>query len=304
MGQSVVWSDSNLNLSWQAAFDAAARHRNFTKAAEELQLTQGAVSIQIRKLEQALDAALFERRGRHVVLTDEGLAYHPHVADALQALSVSTSRLFTGSRRNVVSIGCYSPTFASLWVMPRLRRLMADIPEAEISLTIDYQASGSRAARDDLVFTYEQAAGSAFLPLVRESLQAVCAPSYLAKHGENWGRGVLIETAGPRGTWPAWRAATGGQMQLDGRVLQVNSMAAALDLACTGAGAALVAHPFANEAIAAGELQEIQPGKRLPGKFHGLQAIDLEAARPLTKRVAAWLLQDAGQDIPAYLLQK
>ena len=90
-------------------------------------------------------------------------------------------------------------------------------------------------------------------------------------------------------------------MRLDGRVLQVNSMAAALDLARAGAGAALVAHPFANEAIGAGELLEIQPGKRLPGKFHGLQAIDLEAARPLTKRVAAWLLQEAGQSVPDYL---
>ncbi|MBE1285322.1 MAG: LysR family transcriptional regulator [Rhodobacteraceae bacterium] len=293
--------DSNPNLSWLTAFDAAARHRNFTKAADELGLTQGAISIQIRKLENALNTALFERRGRHVVLTDEGLAYHPHVSEALEALSASTARLFARNRRNVVTISCFSPTFASLWIAPRLPRLMADIPEVEINMMIDYQANGVRGDRDDLVFTYEQAASSTFIPLVQEHLMAVCAPSYLEQHKENWGRGILIELAGPRSTWSAWRAATGAQVKLDGRVLQVNAMTAALDLARAGSGAALIAQPFAKAALEAGELAEILPGKRLPGKFHGLSSGQLENARPLTKRVAGWLLHEGKQRIPDYL---
>ena len=293
--------DSNINLAWLSAFDAAARHLNFTKAADELGLTQGAISIQIRKLEEALNADLFERRGRHVVLTDEGHAYFPHVNEALESLSTTTTRMFSRQSRNVVSIRCYSPTFADHWIAPRLPTLMSDIPDLEVNLIIDYQASTRQAERDDIVISYEAAKSSTFIPLARETLIAACTPAYRDAVGEDWGQGVLIESAGPRVTWPAWRASTRYTGALDGRVIQTNSMGSTIQLAKMGIGVGLVALPFANAALAAGELVEIVPKKRLIGKTHGLSTVRLEKSRPLNKRVARWLLRDSGIDVPSYL---
>ena len=293
--------DSNINVSWLVAFDAAARHLNFTRAAAELGLSQGAVSIQIRKLETALGAALFERRGRHIVLTDEGHSYHPHVSEALDELFLTTSRLFTGSRRNVVTFSCYSPVFADRWIAPRIAGLMAEIPGVQIDITIDYQASGARGERDDLIFTSESYARPGFIPLVEERLIAVCAPSYFAEHGADWGRGRLIECIGPRDSWPGWRTATGAQLPLDGRLIRVYSMSAALRLAECGAGAALVARPFADAALATGALIDLLPGKSLQGNMHGLSLGQLSSARPITKLVAARLLREANREVPPFL---
>lgn len=294
--------DSNVNLAWLSAFDAAARHLNFTKAAEELGLSQGAISIQIRKLEHVLNASLFERRGRHVVLTDEGLAYHPHVREALEALSLTTSRMFSRQGRNVVTISCYSPTFSDHWITPRLPALIQEIPELELNLIVDYQASFGRSERNDLVITYESGEASAFVPLVQETLVAVCTPDYLSKFGPNWSRGVLIESAGPRVTWPMWRTAVRVDEPLDGRVVQVNALGSALRLARLGAGVALAALPYAAKDLETGTLVEVCPGKRLVDKIHGFSAPQLEMARPQVKRTARWLLESAGQPVPHYLL--
>ncbi|MBV7395766.1 LysR family transcriptional regulator [Mameliella sediminis] len=295
--------DSTLNLAWLAAFDSAARSLSFTKAAEELGLSQAAVSIQIKKLEQALGASLFERRGRHIVLTDEGYAYHPQVSEALSSLYGATSRLFTGARRGVVTISCYSPTFADHWIAPRIAHLMAEFPDLQFDLTVDYQAGGGRGERDDLIFSVASGAGggTGLLPLVRERLTAVCAPGYLDRHGSAWTEGTFIESVGSRETWSAWRSAVGEQVAFKGREIRVNSMSAAMRLAESGAGAALVSRAFITPQLKAGTLIELRPGKVLTGRIHGLAAANLPRARPIAKFVAARLLKMAGTEPPAYL---
>ncbi|WP_194287159.1 LysR family transcriptional regulator [Tritonibacter aquimaris] len=298
-----MWRESDLELSWLAAFDAAARHLNFTKAADELGLTQGAISVRIRKLEQALDAALFERRGRHVVLTDEGLAYHPHVADALNRLSLSTSRFFAQKGRRKITMSCYSPSFADLWLVPKLPALFSEFPDLEFSIVVDYQSSGARADRDDLIFSYENIGHAGIVPLVDEEITAVCSPEYLAQHGDGWLSQTLIEPQGPRLTWPAWRAAMGLGDTREGRVIQVNTMQAALRLARAGVGTALVASPFCDQYLRNNSLVTPPRARRLPGKMHGLSIRQLEGARPVVKRVARWLVDAAGQEIPTFLAQ-
>lgn len=296
--------DSNIKMAWLETFECAARTLSFTKAAEELGLSQGAVSIQIRNLEKALGAALFERRGRHIVLTDEGLAYAPQVSETLSTLHDTTSRLFTGSRRNVVAISCFSPTFADHWVAPRIPRLMAEYPELQFDITIDYQATGTRSAHDDLVFTVQSAVGPQLLPVVEEKLVAVCAPDYLAKHGERWMNGALIESVGSRESWMAWRTAFGEKQTGAGREIRVNSMSAALKLAENGAGAALVAQAFIRRQLAQGSLVELASGRAIPGRVHGLSTRSLSNMRPLARAVAASFLKDANRPIPQYLTEQ
>jgi LysR family glycine cleavage system transcriptional activator len=299
-----VRRDSNIKMAWLEAFESAARTLSFTKAAEELGLSQGAVSIQIRNLEKALGAALFERRGRHIVLTDEGLAYSPQVSETLATLHNTTSRLFTGSRRNVVAISCFSPTFADYWIAPRIPGLMATFPEVQFDITIDYQALGTRSAYDDLVFTVESAVGPQLLPMVEENLVAVCSPDYLAKHEDGWMDGALIESVGSRETWLAWKMAYGEQQTVAGREVRVNSMSAALKLAENGAGAALVARAFIGRQLAQGSLVELAPGRKIPGRVHGLSTRSLSNMRPLARAVAASFLKKANRPIPGYLTEQ
>jgi len=115
-------------MSWLATFEAAARHLNFTKAGAELGLTQGAVSQQIAKLERELEAPLFQRRGRRVFLTEVGEAYLHQLSGSLADIRSVTEDMFTRPEAERIRIACYSPTFAHLWLAPRLAALYADLP--------------------------------------------------------------------------------------------------------------------------------------------------------------------------------
>lgn len=112
---------------------------------------------------------------------------------------------------------------------------------------------------------------------------------------------MLIECSGPRMAWPQRCAATGISGPLDGRVVEGNSLAAAIRLARAGAGLSLAAKPFISEDLQKGALVETFPGKYLLGKMHGFAAQQLESARPIAKRVARWLLERSGHSIPSYL---
>lgn len=295
--------DSNINMAWLVAFESAARTLSFTKTAKELNLSQGAVSIQIRNLEKSLGAALFERRGRHIVLTDEGLSYFPEVNRALSSLRETTSRLFTGARRNVVTISCFSPTFADHWIAPKLNGLMSALPNVQIDMTIDYQASKTRNAGDDLVFAVGSGTGLKLYPIVKEHLIAVCAPSYHTQFGDNWMSGTLIESVGSRETWANWREATGGKKPSKARQIRVNSMSAALKMAIDGAGAALIAREFITDSLATGTLVELAGGKSIPGRVHGLALEDAAKIRPNVQAVATYFFDAVNRTCPADLFK-
>src|ERR1700680_2937294 len=110
-------------------FEAAARNLSFTKAAEELFITQSAVSRQIRTLEDHLGVALFDRRPRALALTDKGQELYRVATDVLERLQVATDHIKAQSQTRQISITT-TTGFASLWLIPRLQRftrLHADI---------------------------------------------------------------------------------------------------------------------------------------------------------------------------------
>lgn len=113
-------------------FDAAARHESFTAAAEELNMTQGAVSRQIKELEAQLDTLLFHREGRGVRLTGPGKALAPLIQSDLRRLrSTIGHAIASGSKREVLTISA-PPTFASRWLVPRLPAFRATHPDLEL----------------------------------------------------------------------------------------------------------------------------------------------------------------------------
>jgi LysR family glycine cleavage system transcriptional activator len=140
-------------LSWLRAFEASARHLSFTHAAQELNLTQAAISKQIKLLEHYLREPLFQRQPRSLVLTKVGAAYLPKVRDAFERLAAGTEEVF-GSRRTEM-LTCRA--FRVFWSVIRK------------SARGSFQASGLRGLRrrgSTLIFATAKANGPAFAATV------------------------------------------------------------------------------------------------------------------------------------------
>lgn len=118
------------------SFEAAARHRSFTLAAEELNVTQGAVSLQVRKLEEFLGRKLFTRLTRRVLLTDDGMEYYAVCRTILEDLEQATERLLARDGRNTLTINTI-PTVSVLWLMPRLADFASLHPHVEVRVVSD-----------------------------------------------------------------------------------------------------------------------------------------------------------------------
>ena len=106
-------------LNWLRAFEASARHLNFTQAAAELHMTQAAISQQIKGLESSLGYALFTRLPRGLSLTDAGKSYIPAVKEAIEKLAVATDEIFGQTRGKMLSIRV-NPVFYNAWLAPKL----------------------------------------------------------------------------------------------------------------------------------------------------------------------------------------
>ena len=115
------------------AFEAAARHESFSRAASELYVTHGAVSHQIRALEEELGQPLFERRGKRVVLTTNGRVYAERVRDALLQIADATRVLQAGNRDKRLTISTM-PSFAARWLTPRIGSFIERHPELDVEL--------------------------------------------------------------------------------------------------------------------------------------------------------------------------
>lgn len=116
------------------SFEAAARHESFTKAAQELSLTQGAICRQIASLEEFLGVELFRRSRRGVKLTEAGLSYSRRVATQLDAVERDTLSVMGQQGTNVIELAVV-PTFGTQWLLPRLKDFQQKHPEVTVNLT-------------------------------------------------------------------------------------------------------------------------------------------------------------------------
>lgn len=145
-------------LGWIRFFEAAARHQNFARAAEELHLTHGAISRQIRQLEDTLGVALFERRNRAVFLTEAGRTLYAAATQSMELLASTAERLRAPAANTALVLSC-EPTIAMRWLIPRLGRFSAAHPDIPLHLmaaggTVDFAAHGIDVAlrRNDFAF--------------------------------------------------------------------------------------------------------------------------------------------------------
>lgn len=162
------------------AFDAAARHLSFTKAADELSLTHGAISRAIRNLEERLGVRLFERGTRSVRLTTEGAAYAGEIGAALDRIGAATSLAMAPRSAGILNVST-SDGFAGRWLVPRLHRFHREHRDIDVRLS----TSGAHAdfIRDGIDIAIRYGAGGyegvASELLAEEEVAPVCSPQLL-----------------------------------------------------------------------------------------------------------------------------
>jgi len=198
------------SVSGLLAFESAARHGSITAAASELNLTQSAVSRQIRQLEDFLDVGLFQRIHQRVQLTSTGRAYLADVARILGDLSSATHRTVTGAGDASSLSLAVLPTFATRWLVPRLPSFVAMCPDVLLRLSV--RTSPFEFATDsmDVAIHYGNPnwpGGVAHL-IFDEVIVPVCSPTYRGENGlktpEDLSRVVLLHEANRSWAWPDW----------------------------------------------------------------------------------------------------
>lgn len=135
------------------AFEAAARHASLTKAAGELNVTHGAVSHQIKALEQSLGVKLFERSGQRVKLTPHGAEFLPAVSAAFDGIAAATQRMTRPASAGALSVSCV-PALLLLWMTPRLGSFTAQYPDIQLTLIPSNDARDIRAPDIDVCVHY------------------------------------------------------------------------------------------------------------------------------------------------------
>lgn len=162
------------------SFEAAARHESFTKAAQELSLTQGAICRQIASLEDFLSVELFRRSRRGVKLTEAGLSYSRRVATQLDAVERDTLSVMGHTGANVIELAVV-PTFGTQWLLPRLKDFQQQHPEVTVNLTNRTRPFLFADTEFDAAIYFGDAdwSGTESHKLMGENPMPVCSPSLL-----------------------------------------------------------------------------------------------------------------------------
>ncbi|WP_225783722.1 LysR substrate-binding domain-containing protein [Xenophilus sp. Marseille-Q4582] len=163
-------------LDLLGTFEAAARTLSFTRAADELALTQSAVSRQIQQLEGRLGVLLFERRHRALALTEAGSVMQRAVTDSLERLRDATARVRAAPGVRQVALTC-TPGFASLWLIPRLTRFTAAHPQVDVRVSATLEVLDMDRARLDLAVRFLPIARGTGPALFEETVMPLCAPA-------------------------------------------------------------------------------------------------------------------------------
>ncbi len=248
------------NTAALTAFEAAARHSNFTSAANELALTQGAICRQIASLESVLRTKLFRRAGRGVVLTEAGAAYHRQVQGWLDVVERETLNLMSRQGRGGSIELAVVPTFGTRWLLPRLQEFAQKYPDITVNLT-----SRTRPFLfEDSTIDASIYAGDGHWPgtaidyLMPETLVPVCSPALIAPRRrlkpEQLAQLPLIQQSTRPYAWRHWFESVGirPQEELVGPRYELFSMS--LQAAAVGLGVALVPEYDLADEIAAGRL--------------------------------------------------
>lgn len=239
-------------LEWLRVFEAAGRLGNFTAAAQELNLTQAAVSQRIRALESALGVSLFIRRHRGVELTTDGDIYLPHVNAALSQLRRSTTDLFGRDRRKLKIAAPAS--VATFWIPRKLPLIAQRMPGLEVSISTIGRNTDFKILKAD----FEVHFGDGLWPerraweLFREQLVPACAPALL-RGTDDWRTLPAISVTSPRLGWRDWGERFNAEIPSHISI-RVDSFSVGLQACLAGAGVILASRPMCQDLFENGTL--------------------------------------------------
>jgi LysR family glycine cleavage system transcriptional activator len=299
-----------LSLNGLRAFEAVARRLSFGAAAEELHLTQSAVSRQIKGLEDELGAVLFSRGTRHVDLTGEGTALLRAVAPSLDRIDASVRQIRQARGRRVVSVSTFA-SFASLWLIPRLVAFQQSHPDIDIRIGAHDAFIEPGASDVDVALRYcrPEDAPPGALRLFGEQITPAASP-WLLEHGRKHGaalkkpadlaRHTLLEDDGalPSAEFLSWRhwLAVHGLGELEpARWLYFDYTHQQVQAALAGQGVTLTRRALTAELLARGELVEPFADARLASPFAYWLIASPQPGRPELERFAEWVQAQAGQ---------
>jgi LysR family transcriptional regulator, glycine cleavage system transcriptional activator len=294
---------AQLRLELLPTFEAAARTLSFTLAAEELFLTQSAVSRQIQQLEASLGSTLFERKHRALALTHAGKVMHRAVVDSLERLrdAAALVRSSTGPRQ--VAITC-TPGFASLWLIPRLARFTAVHPQVDvrISATLDIVDLGRSAI--DVAVRFVPSASGQGPALFEEEVQPMCAPQLLQdrerplKKASDLSHHTLLAVDMPQGQaltvdWDPWFEVMGSHDVRMANTLRFTQYADAVAAAVAGQGVVIGRLPLLAELIRTGKLVAPFRGRAATKRGYYVAVAPGAAANADARDFVAWLYSEA-----------
>lgn len=310
-----------LPLNGLRAFEAAARHRSFKKAAEELFVTPTAVSHQIKTLEDGLGVQLFHRLTRALALTAEGAAILPKVSEGLECLAAAVEQTRDPRRVGTLSVTA-PPTFAARWLVPRLRGFTAAHPEVQLHLsssfkTIDGADRGAafplsasdthdRATGIAICFGFGRYPGCQVDLMFAADYFPVCSPTLLkgkrplrAPQDLRWHVLIHDDTIpeeSHRPTWEEWFKVAGVPGVKPHQGPRFSDVSLALEAARDGQGVALAIEPLVRAEIAAGRLV-IPFAKPLRARFAFYLVVPSALAeRPAVAAFRHWLLEEAKKE--------
>jgi LysR family glycine cleavage system transcriptional activator len=283
------------------AFEAAARHLSFTQAAQELNVTQAAISHQVKALEERLGVLLFHRRGRTLMLSEAGQAYLPPVREAFDGLATATEGLIRRDSAGTLTVSCLS-SFAVTWLVPRLKRFRDHEPDIDVRLSASDQLVDFAREDVDLAIRYGRGdwPGLWVDRIMTEDITPVCSPKLLEgpKRLERPAdlRHVTLLHEDMRESWRMWLLAAGVDDVDPERGPGFSHANMAIQAAVDGQGVALGRTPLVAAELAAGRL--VKPFDiSLPAEFaYYLVCPEATAERPKVRAFRAWLLEMAAEE--------
>lgn len=287
-----------------AAFEAAARHQSFTKAAAELAVTQSAVCRQVASLEDFLGVALFRRGQRGVALTEAGQRYSRSVATRLDEVERDTLDLMAqaaqGEQGGAVELAVV-PTFATQWLLPRMARFQAAHP----GITVHFSSRTRPFLFADTGLDAAIHAGNGLWPgtegrlLMPETLVTVASPALLKSRTDWTPQSLatlpLLQASTRPYAWRHWFESLGVKVEHDmaGPRMELFSMLS--EAAAQGLGVALVPRMLVDNELASGRLMQVVPHAFLSDRRYFLLYPEHKAASPALTAFADWLDGEAAR---------
>ncbi|MFQ5785877.1 MAG: transcriptional regulator GcvA [Alphaproteobacteria bacterium] len=282
------------------AFEAAARHLSFTRAAQELNVTQAAISHQVKALEDRLGVLLFRRINRALLLTDAGQAYLPPVRDAFDRLAEATARLHAQDSRGALTVSVL-PSIATKWLVPRLGRFREAQPDIDVRIAPSLHLTDFAREDVDVALRYGRGVwpGLRADRLMTEDIFPICSPKLLdgphpLRAPADLRHYTLLHDEG-HGDWRVWLLAAGIDDIDPTRGTVFTDSGMLVQAAVEGQGVALGRSALAADDLAAGRL--VRPfDVSLPAEFaYYLVCPEASAGRPKIAAFRDWLMAETAR---------